>query len=83
MATLREEVQKSLNELQKLLDESEDDAPFLKAVKEKWPNKVGACYDFVGYHLPEEATRSLLGDEEEGQSSGEERDNVPIPKRPL
>jgi hypothetical protein len=81
MTTLREKVQKSIDELQELLNKSEDDAAFLKAVKEKWPDEVDPGYILVECHLPEDGTRRL--EDEEGEPSDEERGNVLIPKRPL
>lgn len=78
MTTLRETVQKNLNELQQLLNEYQDDDAFLKAVRAKWTDVDATCHTFV-LSCQTEATR--LGDEGE-KPSGKERINVPTPKTP-
>lgn len=76
MTTLRENIQNSLNELQQLLNQTQDDDSFDNAVKEKWPDSSQAERIFVKIQRPEAES---LGSER-GRPSGTERDNVAVSK---
>ncbi len=47
MPTLRQYVQDYINDLQPLLNASQDDQAFLKAVEKKWPNEDDLRCSFV------------------------------------
>ena len=94
MSTLRELVQKSINDLQQFLNEQpdeQDDKAFLEAVTKKWAQPGDVCRAFVRFHQEEairvapdedsEPTRGLP--DEDGEPTGDEEINVLISKTPI
>jgi len=77
MITLREYIQNEINTLQQLLNENQDDAALIEAVKKQWPDKDAVSRALV-FSLQTEINR--LGSDSSNEPTGTERENVATPK---
>jgi hypothetical protein len=78
MNIVREYVQDYINELQSLLDTTQDDAAFIKAVEEKWPKEDDLRCSFVV--ACQNDLQPRLGDQS-GEPDGSSTKNVLVGKQ--